>query len=48
MLEKLLQAIIITALLTLFAGISAPKPKETPNSIFHTFSLPLVTLGSLN
>ncbi|MBD1844678.1 hypothetical protein H6F89_15000 [Cyanobacteria bacterium FACHB-63] len=48
MLEKLLQAIVITALLTLFAGISAPKPKEAPTSFFNTFSLSLLTLGSVN
>jgi len=48
MLEKLLQAIAITLLLTLFAGIGAPKPKETPNPLFHAFSFPLLNLESLN
>ena len=48
MLEKLLQAIAITLLLTLFAGISAPKPKNTPNSLFQAFSISVLNLGSLN
>lgn len=48
MLEKLLQAIAITLLLTLFAGVGAPKPKEMPSPLFHAFSIPLLSLGSLN
>ncbi|GAP95585.1 hypothetical protein [Leptolyngbya sp. NIES-2104] len=48
MLEKLLQAIAITLLMALFAGIGTPKPKEVPNPFFHAFSLPLLNLGSLN
>lgn len=48
MLEKFLQAIAITLLLTLFAGVGVPKPKEAPNPLFHAFSFPLLNLGSLN
>lgn len=48
MLEKLLQAIAITLLLALFAGIGVPKTKETTSPLFHAFSLPTLEWGSLN
>jgi hypothetical protein len=48
MLEKLLQAIAITLLLALFAGIGVPKPKETSNPFFQALSLPFLDWGSLN
>ncbi len=39
MLEKLLQAIAITLLLTLFAGIGAPQPKAVQNPLLQAFSM---------
>jgi hypothetical protein len=49
MLEKLLQAIAITILLALLAGISLPKPKETSNPLFHAFfSFPVAEWGVIN
>ncbi|BAY57992.1 MULTISPECIES: hypothetical protein [Leptolyngbya] len=49
MLEKLLQAIAITVLLALLAGIGMPKPKETSSPLFHAlFSFPMREWGSIN
>ncbi|MCU0550905.1 MAG: hypothetical protein MUC48_16285 [Leptolyngbya sp. Prado105] len=48
MLEKLLQAIAITLLLALFAGVGVPKSKETTDPFFHAFSIPVLTWGSVN
>jgi hypothetical protein len=45
MLEKLLQAAVITLLLGLLAGIRQPKSSEVPVfSSFQAFSLPMLSL----
>ena len=43
MLERLLQAAVITLLLSLLAGMGSPKSDVNPGiSGFHAFSLPVV------
>jgi hypothetical protein len=48
MLDKLLQALAITLLLSLLAGISQPKSSEPQRSIFHVLSVPPVHQSSLS
>jgi hypothetical protein len=44
MLEKLLQAIAITLILSMLAGVGTSKPSENQRSLFRALSLPVLNL----
>lgn len=45
MLEKLLQAIVITLILTMLVGVGTSKPSDNQRSLFRTLSVPAFDLS---
>lgn len=48
MLEKLLQAIVITLILTMLVGVGTSKPSDNQRSLLRTLTVPVFDLPLLS